>query len=159
MKRRARNSRVTGPKIRVPIGSPWRLIKTAALRSKRIALPSSRRGFRRGRGFSRTATAAPGRRVGRPLDDHPGFTLRDRAAFLDLDRVAGAVTIVLVVRGVLLRARDEFLVDGVHEAPLDAHDDRLVAGVADDDPLENAFRHINSEPWLAPGGAAHRVWS
>src|SRR5262249_37302671 len=43
MKRRARSSRVTGPKMRVPIGSPWRLIKTAALRSKRIALPSSRR--------------------------------------------------------------------------------------------------------------------
>src|SRR5690242_3322376 len=43
MKRRARNSRVTGPKMRVPIGSPWRLISTAALRSKRIALPSSRR--------------------------------------------------------------------------------------------------------------------
>src|SRR6185437_6504658 len=40
---RARNSRVTGPNTRVPIGSPWRLIKTAALRSKRIALPSVRR--------------------------------------------------------------------------------------------------------------------
>src|SRR5437763_2991870 len=43
IKRRALSSRVTGPKMRVPIGSPWRLIKTAALRSKRIALPSSRR--------------------------------------------------------------------------------------------------------------------
>src|SRR5436309_11119397 len=43
IKRRALSSRVTGPKMRVPIGSPWRLISTAALRSKRIALPSSRR--------------------------------------------------------------------------------------------------------------------
>src|SRR6185437_502388 len=43
MKRRARSSRVTGPKMRVPIGSPCRLISTAALRSKRIALPSVRR--------------------------------------------------------------------------------------------------------------------
>jgi large subunit ribosomal protein L14 len=40
---RARSSRVTGPKTRVPIGSFWRLISTAALRSKRIALPSMRR--------------------------------------------------------------------------------------------------------------------
>src|SRR5208282_4571232 len=39
----ARSSRGTGPKIRVPIGSRWLLIKTAALLSKRIALPSGRR--------------------------------------------------------------------------------------------------------------------
>src|SRR5690606_20706119 len=37
----ARSSRVTGPKMRVPIGSPWLLISTAALRSKRITLPST----------------------------------------------------------------------------------------------------------------------
>src|ERR1700758_2772774 len=40
---RARSSRVTGPKIRVPIGSPCLLMSTAALRSKRIELPSARR--------------------------------------------------------------------------------------------------------------------
>src|SRR5215475_12053796 len=39
----ARSSRVTGPKIRVPIGSSCLLIRTAALRSKRMALPSTRR--------------------------------------------------------------------------------------------------------------------
>src|SRR5215472_12643606 len=39
----ARSSRVTGPKMRVPIGSPCLLISTAALRSKRIELPSGRR--------------------------------------------------------------------------------------------------------------------
>src|SRR6185369_16481645 len=38
-----RSSRVTGPKIRVPIGSPCLLINTAALRSKRIDEPSVRR--------------------------------------------------------------------------------------------------------------------
>src|SRR6202041_2282138 len=39
----ARNSRGTGPKIRVPTGSAWLLIRTAALRSKRMTEPSARR--------------------------------------------------------------------------------------------------------------------
>src|ERR1700686_2327829 len=39
----ARNSRGTGPKIRVPTGSDWLLMSTAALRSKRMTLPSARR--------------------------------------------------------------------------------------------------------------------
>src|SRR5205814_6702274 len=39
----ARNSRGTGPKMRVPTGSAWLLISTAALRSKRITEPSGRR--------------------------------------------------------------------------------------------------------------------
>src|SRR5690348_1234510 len=39
----ARSSRVTGPKMRVPIGSPCGLINTAALPSNRIRLPSGRR--------------------------------------------------------------------------------------------------------------------
>src|SRR5580692_10426276 len=39
----ARNSRGTGPKIRVPTGSDWLLISTAALRSKRMTEPSARR--------------------------------------------------------------------------------------------------------------------
>src|SRR5258705_6404554 len=39
----ARSSRVTGPKIRVPIGSFWLLTSTAALPSKRISEPSRRR--------------------------------------------------------------------------------------------------------------------
>src|SRR6516225_2396610 len=39
----ARSSRGTGPKIRVPTGSAWLLISTAALRSKRITEPSGRR--------------------------------------------------------------------------------------------------------------------
>src|SRR5689334_4683916 len=38
-----RNSRVTGPKIRVPIGSIFGVSSTAALRSKRIREPSARR--------------------------------------------------------------------------------------------------------------------
>src|SRR5688572_17014599 len=36
MKRRSRSSRATGPNTRVPIGSFWSLINTAALRSKRM---------------------------------------------------------------------------------------------------------------------------
>src|SRR5277367_3682931 len=39
----ALSSRGTGPKIRVPTGSDWLLISTAALRSKRITEPSGRR--------------------------------------------------------------------------------------------------------------------
>ena len=38
-----RSSRTTGPKMRVPTGSFWLLRITAAFRSKRIAVPSSRR--------------------------------------------------------------------------------------------------------------------
>src|SRR5262249_42476272 len=40
---RARSSRGTGPKIRVPTGSDWLLISTAALRSNRMTEPSARR--------------------------------------------------------------------------------------------------------------------
>src|SRR6185312_1572174 len=39
----ARSSRGTGPKMRVPIGSAWLLISTAAFLSKRITVPSARR--------------------------------------------------------------------------------------------------------------------
>src|SRR5216684_548082 len=39
----ARSSRGTGPKMRVPTGSDWLLISTAALLSKRITEPSARR--------------------------------------------------------------------------------------------------------------------
>src|SRR5829696_9044944 len=39
----ARRSRGTGPKMRVPPGSFWALISTAALRSKRMTEPSARR--------------------------------------------------------------------------------------------------------------------
>src|SRR5579872_1418715 len=39
----ARSSRGTGPKMRVPTGSAWLLISTAALRSKRMTEPSGRR--------------------------------------------------------------------------------------------------------------------
>src|SRR4051794_32217232 len=40
---RARSSRTTGPKIRVPIGSSFLLTRTAAFESKRITEPSGRR--------------------------------------------------------------------------------------------------------------------
>ena len=41
MNLRPRNSRTTGPKMRVPIGSCCLVISTAALRSKRMALPTT----------------------------------------------------------------------------------------------------------------------
>src|SRR6185312_8162888 len=40
---RARSSRTTGPKIRVPIGPPFLLTRSAALLSNRITVPSARR--------------------------------------------------------------------------------------------------------------------
>src|SRR5437764_2251411 len=40
---RARSSRTTGPKMRVPIGSSFLLTRTAALESNRITEPSGRR--------------------------------------------------------------------------------------------------------------------
>ena len=43
MNRSVRSSRVTGPKMRVPIGSSLALSSTAALPSKRISEPSARR--------------------------------------------------------------------------------------------------------------------
>ncbi|MNC92554.1 hypothetical protein D3C83_90040 [compost metagenome] len=43
MKRSVRSSRVTGPKMRVPIGSSLGVSSTAALLSKRISEPSARR--------------------------------------------------------------------------------------------------------------------
>src|SRR5215212_6682219 len=39
---RSRNSRPTGPKMRVPRGAPWLLIRTAALSSNLMWLPSGR---------------------------------------------------------------------------------------------------------------------
>ena len=39
----SRNSRATGPNTRVPTGSPTSLIRTAALESKRMYVPSRRR--------------------------------------------------------------------------------------------------------------------
>src|SRR5580693_8301729 len=67
----ARSSRGTGPKIRVPTGSAWLLIRTAALRSKRMTEPSGRRMSLR----TRTTTA---------LITSPFFTLpRGIASLID----------------------------------------------------------------------------
>src|SRR5207248_471708 len=109
--------------------------------------------FRRSRRRLRLAPARSGG-VG-AADHHPALALRDRTTFLDPHRITGAVAVVLIVRRVFFRARHEFLVDRVHEAALDADYDRLVAGVADDHPLENASWHISYEPLV---GDARREW-
>ena len=65
----ARNSRATGPKIRVPLNSPDAFNKTHALSSKRIYEPSARRiSF-----FVLTTTA---------FDTVPFFTSEEGIAFL-----------------------------------------------------------------------------
>src|SRR5260221_3790112 len=71
----------------------------------------------------------------------PALALGNRLALLDAHDVAGLVDVLLVMRGGFLRAHDDLLVDRVHDAALDANDDRLVAGVADDHTLQDAFRH------------------
>src|SRR5271168_3993000 len=62
--------------------------------------------------------------------DFPTLALRDRAAFADPHLVADLEAVGLVMRRIFLRARDELLVDRVHDAPLDQDRDGLVALVA-----------------------------
>jgi len=74
----------------------------------------------------------------------PAATVFSVACF-SLD-VADFEGVLLVVRCVFLRAHDVLLVDGVHDAPLDAHDDGLVLHVAHHHALENSLRHIQIAP-------------
>src|SRR5580765_6218896 len=62
----------------------------------------------------------------------PSLGLRDRTRFRDLDDVAQLVFVVLVVRVVLARLRDDLAVQLVLGAALDQHGDGLRALVADD---------------------------
>src|SRR4051812_8708301 len=57
----------------------------------------------------------------------PALGLGQRARLLDAHAVADLAAVGLVVRRVLLRARDELLVDRVHDAALDLDRDGLVA--------------------------------
>src|SRR5205823_2964937 len=93
-------------------------------------------------GGRRCGVPPPRRGIGRAADHDPALSLGKPPALLDPHRIALAVAVGLVMRRVLLRAGDEFIVQRVHDAPLDAHDHRLVASVADDDPLEYPFRHL-----------------
>src|SRR5579883_3113933 len=111
-------------------------------------------GLRRGRLLARRARLLRGLRFGggarrrgrrfRGRQHDPALALRDRAALLDAHDVAGLEEVVLVMGRVFLRAHDEFLVDRVHDAPLDAHGYGLVARVLDGHTLENTLRHLFS---------------
>src|SRR5215468_3252468 len=85
------------------------------------------------------------RRAERAQHD-PALALGDRLALLDAHGVAGLEGVILVVRRVFFGSRDELLVDGMHDAPLDAHGHRLVARIADDDALEDSLRHFSLAP-------------
>src|SRR5205085_11809683 len=61
----------------------------------------------------------------------PGLGLGELAAGFDFDQVAFLVLVVLVVRVVLLRARDDLAIERVLHPSLDEHGDRLVHLVAD----------------------------
>src|SRR5580658_787852 len=94
-------------------------------------------GGRRRRGF-----AVGGRGI-RRYDD-PTLPFGDRTALLDAHDVARLEDVVLVMRRVFLRAHDEFLVDGVHDTPLDAHDHGLVARILHGHTLQYTLRHFSA---------------
>src|SRR5260221_9027408 len=212
MNLRARSSRVTGPKMRVPIGSPCFVMRTAALRSKRMALPSGRRisfavrtitawctspFLTRPRGIAsltETTMTSPTeaylrleppstlmhmtRRApelsatsrllciwiigsgSRALGDDgvvgqhfPALGLGQRTRLLDAHAVTDLAAVGLVVRRVLFRARDELLVDRMHDAALDLDRDGLVALVAHHRAPHDSLGHCSySSPALLRRG-------
>jgi hypothetical protein len=87
-------------------------------------------------------TPADGAGGVRAADHDPALAFRDRAAFLDANLVALFETVVFVVGGVFLRAHDEFLVDGMHDAALDADDHGLVALVAHHHTVQDPLGHV-----------------
>src|SRR3990167_247093 len=74
-------------------------------------------------------------------DDFPTLQFRLWRAFLDLHEIADLEIIRLIMRVKTLRAFQRFLENRMLEGPFDADDDRLRALVANDRPLQNAFRH------------------
>src|SRR5689334_14453156 len=68
-------------------------------------------------------------------DEAPTLGGGQRTGLHDLDPVADAALVVLVVRLQLDRATHDLAVQGVLHAVLDGHDDRLVHLVADDQAL------------------------
>jgi hypothetical protein len=79
-------------------------------------------------------------------DDGPGFGLGDRAALLDLHHVTNLVLVGLIMGVVALGARDELLVERVHDAALDQDRDGLVGLVAHHDTLQHTTRHLSLLP-------------
>src|ERR1700692_3260813 len=92
------------------------------------------------------------------LDDCPALQLRERLAFLDPHLVARRELVLLVVRVVVLGATDRLLVERMGEAAVDAHHNRLVLLVADDDALQSSFRHLRPLTWSSQRASARR-WS
>src|SRR4051794_25315562 len=74
-------------------------------------------------------------------DDGPALELRDRTMLLDPDEIAHRIFVGLVMRVELRRAAHGLLQDRMREAPLDAHDHRLVLFVAHHDALQSTLRH------------------
>src|SRR3954451_5269741 len=87
-------------------------------------------------------------RLRRAFDDDPAFQFRDRARLLDGNLVADLVFLRLVMGMIILRAPHRLLEKRMREAPLDLHDHGLFLLVADDDALENSFRHLH-QPFFA----------
>src|SRR5206468_1456507 len=140
---RSRSSRATGPKMRVPTGFSSGLIRTTALRSKRMYDPSRRRTSL----TVRTTTA------------------RATSPFLTVPSGVG-----LVVRLQLLRRSDDALVARMAEHPLDPYHARLLHRVRHDHafttlPLTHGLRLSSRgarcspapDP-SSPGSAAKGSW-
>src|SRR6185437_14016884 len=77
-------------------------------------------------------------------EHHPALAPGDRPGLLDADHLAALDQVVLVVRRILLRAHDEFLVDRVHDAALDTDDHGLVPCVPHRHALKDTLRHRSS---------------
>src|SRR5512132_1032391 len=107
----------------------------ASRRARGCTVPAARRSCRRRPSWSRlgscSLTLFMRRRASRTLGQHfPALALRNRPTLANSDAVAGLEAIGLVVRHVLLRTFDEFLIDRVHHPALHENDDGLLALVA-----------------------------
>src|SRR5271170_1817176 len=86
----------------------------------------------------------------RTADNDPAFELGNRFGFLDRHRVADLLGLVLDVSVIIFRAAHRLLQKRMGKAALDLDHQGLILLVADDDPMENSFRHdLRPQPFLA----------
>src|SRR5271166_1538351 len=77
------------------------------------------------------------------LDHFPTFELGKWSTLFDPDDVAYMVLVGLVMGIVFFRAAHGLLHDGMGKSALDTHDYGLVLLIADNNPLQCAFRHLS----------------
>src|ERR1700733_14987835 len=85
----------------------------------------------------------------RVFDDGPALQPRNRLRLFDRDSIADLATIVFVMRVKILRPAHRLLEKRMRETALALHDDGLVLLIADDDTLQDTFRHFISILFVA----------